>query len=182
MIWAVVARKTQALSNTARRSFDAIIVLGTPADGDGNPTPEMLDRVTEGVREYQRGVAPRLVMTGAAAHNRFIEAEVMRRVAISQGVPPAAVLLEPQALDTIQNACYSERILETHGWRSAEVVSSPAHLARAAMIFSRLPAQWRMHAAPAALSSAAYSSASSLVETIKTARYLLWARWAESCS
>ena len=58
-------------SNTNLTRFDAIIVLGSPADADGNPTPEQLARVTEGVREYERDVAPRLIFTGGPAHNRF---------------------------------------------------------------------------------------------------------------
>ena len=33
------------------------------------------------LREYERGVASHLIVTGAAAHNRFVEAEVMARVA-----------------------------------------------------------------------------------------------------
>ena len=189
LAWAAAARTLAPLSNSNRQSFDAIIVLGTPADSDGNPTPELLDRVTEGVHEYQRGVAPRMVMTGAAAHNRFVEAEVMARVAEAQGVPTSAILQEPLALDTIQNACYSARILESHRWHSAEVVSSSSHLPRAAMIFAHLAAEkpagsfeWRMHAAPDNLTPGYYSSVASVVETLKTARYLVWSRWIESCS
>ena len=63
--------------NTSLTRYDAIIVLGNPADRDGNPKPELLARVTEGVHEYERGVAPRLILTGAAVRNGFIEARVM---------------------------------------------------------------------------------------------------------
>lgn len=182
VIWAIVARITAPRSNTNRQSFDAIIILGTPADSDGNPTPELLDRVTEGVHEYERGVAPRILVSGAAAHNRFVEADVMAGVARSQGVPASAILEEPQALDTIQNACYSTRILKAHGWHSVEVISSAAHLPRAAMIFSRLPVDFHVHAAPANLAPSYYETAATVIETLKTARYLVWSRWTESCS
>jgi len=183
--WAAIARQIAPQSNTARSQFDAIVVLGTPADSDGNPTPEMLDRVTEGVHEYQRGVARRLIVTGAAAHNRFVEAEVMAQVAEAQGVPASEVFEEPRALDTIQNACYSAGILKKHGWHSVEVISSAAHLPRAAMIFERLAGmrrlEWRMHAAPANLTPGAENDAAAVVEVLKTARYLVWARWVEGC-
>jgi len=181
MAWAAVARRIAPRSNTARAQFDAILVLGTPADSDGNPSPKMLDRVTEGVREYRRGVAPRLIVSGAAAHNRFVEADVMARVAEAQGVPASAVIKETRALDTVQNACYSERILTAHGWHSVEVVSSAAHLPRAAMILARLPLQWRVHAAPANLTSTAEGDAAGVVEVLKTVRYLVWARWLDGC-
>jgi uncharacterized SAM-binding protein YcdF (DUF218 family) len=179
---AAIARQMAPVANTSASRFDAIIVLGAPANSDGNPTPDLLARVTEGVREYERGVAPRLILTGGAAHNRFVEARVMARAAQAQGVPPDAILVEPQALDTLQNACFSSRILRQHGWRSAEVVSESAHLPRAGLIFSQLSLDWSTHAAPPLQpESVAYQQARSAVETLKTLRYLVWARWVESC-
>ncbi len=179
---AAIARQLAPSSNTSASRFDAIIVLGTSVDSDGNPTPELLARITEGVREYERGVASHLIFTGGAAHNHFVEANVMARTAQAQGVPASAILVEPKALDTIQNACYSSRILNQHGWRSAEVVSDSAHLPRAGLIFNRLSMDWSTHAAPALQpESAAYQQAKSAVETLKTLRYLVWARWVESC-
>jgi uncharacterized SAM-binding protein YcdF (DUF218 family) len=189
LVWAVAARTLAPRANSSRQSFDAILVLGTPADSDGNPTPELLDRITEGVREYERGVAPRILVSGAAAHNRFVEADVMARVAEAQGVPASVILEEPRALDTIQNACYSAHILESHGWHSVEVVSSASHLPRAAMIFARLSRQkpagaleWAIHAARSDLTPGYYSRAANVVETLKTARYLIWSRWVETCA
>jgi uncharacterized SAM-binding protein YcdF (DUF218 family) len=180
--WAALAREFARASNTNLGRFDAIIVLGYPADSDGNPTPQQLARVTEGVREYMRGVAPRLILTGAGAHNRFVEAETMARVAESEGIPDSAIFMEPRARDTIQNACFSTEIMQAHGWRSAEVVSSAYHLPRAAMIFDRMPIKWRMHGAPPlAPQSPIYSGLLSAAETLKTVRYLIYADWADRC-
>ena len=64
LCWGTAARLLAPTSNTSLTRFDAIIVLGYPADSDGNPTPEQLARVNEGVHEYERGVAPRLIMSG----------------------------------------------------------------------------------------------------------------------
>jgi uncharacterized SAM-binding protein YcdF (DUF218 family) len=182
LCWGAVARLLAPASNTSLTRFDAIIVLGTPADHDGNPSPEMLARVTEGVHEYERGVAPRLILSGAAAHNQFVEARVMAATAHAQGIPESAIFMEPQAMNTIQNACYSARIMKAHGWRSAEVVSSAYHLPRAGMIFSQLPLEWRTRAAPPlAPETAAYPWAVASVETMKTVRYLVWTHWRERC-
>jgi uncharacterized SAM-binding protein YcdF (DUF218 family) len=140
--------RTLPLSNTSTTHFDTLIVLGTPAKKDGTPGPEMRERVLEGVREYRAGVAPRIIMTGGAAHNDYVEAHVMAALAEAQGVPADAVLEEGQARDTIQNAYYSVKIMREHGWHSAEVVSSYSHLPRASLIFAHFPIAWRMHAAP----------------------------------
>jgi uncharacterized SAM-binding protein YcdF (DUF218 family) len=185
--WAAVARSLAPASNTSLTRFDAIIVLGYPADSDGNPKPTQLARVTEAVHEYQRGVAPRLILTGGAAHNRFIEAQVMARSAEAEGIPVSAVFLEPEAMDTIENACYASRIMKAHGWRSAEVVSSDYQLPRAGLIFNALAKDtprlaWSSHAAPPlSPQSSAYQSALQGVELFKTARYLIWARWFDRC-
>ena len=187
LAWAEIARRLAPASNTSLTRFDAIIVLGYPADSDGNPRPTQLARVIEAVHEYQRGVAPRLILTGGAAHNRFIEAQVMARSAEAEGIPDSAVFPEPEARDTIENACYAARIMKAHGWRSAEVVASDYQLPRAGLIFNALakdapPFQWAAHAAPPlSPQSSAYQSALSGVEVLKTARYLIWARWFDRC-
>lgn len=180
--WAFIARQIAPTSNTKLTRFDAIIVLGYKADADGNPTPRMLARISEGVREYERGVAPRLIVTGGAVHNPFVEAQVMARTAEAEGIPASAIVLESQAKDTIQNACYAVRIMKEHGWRSAEIVSSSSHLPRAAMIFDQQPIVWRSHAAPAVEpESPIDSTTATLIETVKTVRYLTYASWADRC-
>ena len=182
LAWAAIARQVAPMSNTKLTRFDAIIVLGYWADSDGNPTPRMLARVSEGVREYERGIAPRLIVTGGAVHNQFVEAQVMARTAEAEGIPGSAIMLETQARDTIENGCYAVRIMKEHGWRSAEVVSSAAHLPRAAMIFDGLPIEWRMHAAPSVEPvSTVDTAAGKFVETLKTVRYLIYASWADRC-
>jgi uncharacterized SAM-binding protein YcdF (DUF218 family) len=180
--WAAIARWLAPTSNTSLTRFDAIIVLGTPADADGNPTPDQLGRVTEAVHEYERGVAPRLILSGGAAYNRFVEARVMSRVAQAEGIPASSIFVEPDSMDTIENACYSMRIMKAHGWRSAEVVSTATHLPRAGLIFNRLPLEWRTHAASSMKpESVSGVSAAVLMETMKTARYLVWTRQSEQC-
>jgi len=178
----VAARLLAPAANTSRTSFDAILVLGSPADSDGNPPPEQLARVTEGVREYERGVAPRILLTGGAVRNRFVEARGMARAAEAQGIPKSAIFLEPEARNTIEKACNATRIMKAHGWRSAEVVSSAYHLPRVGMIFNDLPLEWRTHAAPPlAPESAVYAAVTASTEALKTVRYLIWTRWTERC-
>jgi uncharacterized SAM-binding protein YcdF (DUF218 family) len=181
--WATLARAFAPLGNTSATRFDALIVLGSPADAEGNPTPTQLSRVTEAVHEYERGVATHLILTGGPSHGGFVEAEVMARTAEAQGVPASSIFLEPQALDTIQNACYSVRIMKAHGWRSAEVISNTSHLPRAGLIFSRQPIDWRLHTAPS-LEPEITSPVRAAValEVLKTLRYLVYAQWAEHCA
>jgi DUF218 domain len=54
-----------------------------------------------------------------------------------------------QAQDTIQNIWFSKAIMDAHGWRSAEVVSSPSHLPRTALILEHYTGKdafvWKTH-------------------------------------
>ena len=135
-------------ANTNQTHFDTIIVLGTPANLDGTPSPEQRERTLEGVREFKAGIAPHLIVTGGPAHNQFVEAHVMATLAEAQGVAPDAIIEEGRAQNTIQNIYYSQRIMAAHGWTSAEVVSSPSHLPRAALILKHYSFQWSTHPAP----------------------------------
>jgi uncharacterized SAM-binding protein YcdF (DUF218 family) len=136
------------MNDTQQSQFDVILVLGNPANEDGSISPVAKSRVLEGIRQYQAGAAPRMLLTGGAVKNKFVEAQVMLEFARSQGVPAAALFAEGQSRNTIQNAYYSYQIMQAHDWTSALVVSSPTHVRRASLIFSHYPLAWRMVPAP----------------------------------
>jgi len=182
LAWAALARSLAPTENTSQKQFDVLIVLGQPADDDGNPTPSQLARVNEAVREYERGAAPRMIFTGGAVVNRFAEAQVMARAAEAQGIPAGAILEERQARNTMENACDSLRIMQSHGWQSAEVVTGPDHLPRAAMIFGQLPLKWRMDSAPPVEPEEEWMRMyATSREIAKTVHYLIWSREMEKC-
>ena len=79
------------MSNTSQSSFDVIVVLGSPMRADGSISAVGRSRVLEASRQYRARVAPRLIMSGGPAHNRFVEAEGMARFAELQGVPASAI-------------------------------------------------------------------------------------------
>ena len=54
------------MSDTQQTQFDVILVLGNPANDDGSISPVARSRVLEAIRQYQAGVAPRLLVTGGA--------------------------------------------------------------------------------------------------------------------
>jgi uncharacterized SAM-binding protein YcdF (DUF218 family) len=134
--------------NAKLGTVDTLIVLGCPTKPDGSPTPEQRERVMEGVREFKKGTSNHIIMTGTAAHNRFVEAHAMAMLAEANGVPASAVFEEDQAHDTVQNIYYSDKIMEAKGWRTTEVISSPYHLPRTALILRHYPQlRWETHAA-----------------------------------
>ena len=116
----VITYRTVPDRTTDATHFDTLIVLGSPCEPDGAPSPEQRERVLEGVREMKAGRSDHMIVTGGAAHNRFVEAESMARLAEAQGVPADDVSIEPQARNTIENVFYSYSIMQAHDWKTAE--------------------------------------------------------------
>jgi uncharacterized SAM-binding protein YcdF (DUF218 family) len=107
---------------------DAIVVLGCRG-------PVALRRRLEiGIRLFERGAAPLLVLSGGG-RGPLREAELMRRAAIAHGVPPTAMLVDPVSRDTFENAGETARLLSARGLRSVLLVSDRVHLPRAALLF-----------------------------------------------
>jgi uncharacterized SAM-binding protein YcdF (DUF218 family) len=80
------------------------------------------------------------------------EAEVMKAIAVANGVPAEAILLEESAADTYQNVAFTRRILNDHNWRRILLVSSPYHMRRAVMTWRKVAPEIEVIATPPAAS------------------------------
>jgi uncharacterized SAM-binding protein YcdF (DUF218 family) len=107
---------------------DAIVVLGCRS------STGLMRRVDAGVRLFRAGAAPLLLLSGGGS-GPVSEAEIMRQMVLSRGVPEAALLVEPGSRDTIGNACEAVRLLGARGGHSVLLVSDRVHLPRAALLF-----------------------------------------------
>lgn len=126
--------------------FDTILVLGSPATRYGQPSPEQRVRVAEAVSEFKAGRADHIIFSGGATEKQFVEGRIMADLAREQGVPAAAIVVEGESRNTIQNMYFSDQIMRQAGWTSVEVVSSASHLPRAALILQRYPLKWKEQA------------------------------------
>lgn len=145
---ATIAFRTTPKGTLGPGPADVLVVFGSPVDHTGAPMPMQLWRVDEAVAEYRRGQAPYLLFTGGAAANRFVESQTMSREALRRGVPAGAIFLEPSSTTTLENIRNITSILQAHGWKRAEMISSSEHLPRIAILLRNAPFQWRLHAAP----------------------------------
>lgn len=134
--------------NNNEREVDCLLVLGSPSEIDGTLTETQRWRVDEAVREYRAGRAPRMLITGGVTSRNYAEAETMGNYARSLGIPPAAILEEPHARTTQENIRLSQVLLDAHGWHHVEVISTPEHLPRTALLLEHSDLEWRTHAAP----------------------------------
>jgi uncharacterized SAM-binding protein YcdF (DUF218 family) len=107
---------------------DAIVVLGCRGSS------VLRRRLEVGIRLFEEGAAPLLVLSGGGGRNPP-EAELMRRAALARGLPQAALLVEPVSCNTLENARETAQLLSARGLRSVLLVSDRAHLLRAVVLF-----------------------------------------------
>ena len=89
---------------TASAPADAIVVLGAAVLPNGTPTQAVRGRVRKAVELYHAGYAPTIVMTGGIGASGYSEAATMQALAVAQGVPEAAIVIEGAATRTIESA------------------------------------------------------------------------------
>ena len=116
---------------------DAIVVFAGGVGESGRAGGGFQERVTQAIELYRAGHAPRMVFSSGFVFT-MREAEVMKAVAVANGVPPEAILLEESASNTRENVVFTKRILDEHGWRRVLLVSSPYHMRRALLTWRKL--------------------------------------------
>jgi uncharacterized SAM-binding protein YcdF (DUF218 family) len=118
------------------RQADAIVVFAGGVGESGQAGGGYQERVAQAVDLYRQGFAPHVVISSGFVF-AFKEAEVMRSLAVANGVPDSAIVLELRAANTYQNVIFTRDILEKNGWRRILLVSSPYHMRRAVLTWKK---------------------------------------------
>lgn len=123
------SKKITTLENA--KSFDAecILVLGAKVS-ESKPSAMLQDRLDCAIELYFEKDLP-LIMSGDCSSDEYNEVSVMKDYAIEQGVPPEAILLDPEGYSTFESVT---RLKDTFGFKSAIVVTQRYHLYRALFI------------------------------------------------
>ena len=115
---------------------DAIVVLGGEKLTDGAPDAQdggadARTRVGFGYLLFRAGRAPTVVLSGEG------DAKPMAAILERQGVPPTSLRLETASRTTYENARNTAALLRGEGRRTILLVTSPAHMPRAAASFEK---------------------------------------------
>ena len=109
--------------------YDAVIVPGCPSQEDGSLSPCQMSRAAWAAVLWSRGVARAFIVSGAAVHSRYVEAEALAAGMAALGVPADRIWLEPNALHTDENMYFSLQIARALGFRTLAVASQTGHAA-----------------------------------------------------
>lgn len=124
---------------------EAIVLLGGATRPADPPRPmvdvtEAGDRVFYAAKLYKDGKAPLIIATGGRVNwmgGGTPEAMDMKQLLEFMGVPSEAIILEPEALNTYQNAVNTRQILAQRGINQVLLVTTALHIPRSLAIFKR---------------------------------------------
>lgn len=135
----------QNIPRTQIPNAEAIVVLGGATKSATWPRPtvdlsEAGDRVIYAAQLYFQKKAPIIILSGGRIDWRGSgspESADMATILTSIGVPAAAIIQEPDSLNTYQNAVNVRKILEARRIKKVLLITSAMHTPRSLKIFKR---------------------------------------------
>ncbi len=115
------------LIEISRIDPECIMVLGASVNPDGTPSPMLEDRLETGVELYNRGVAPKLLLTGDDGQIEYNEVQAMKNYAVNAGVPEEDIFLDHAGFSTYDSVYRASYVF---GVGSMVVVTQKYHLHR----------------------------------------------------
>ncbi len=106
----------------------AVVVLGFPTKDDGNPHPIQRFRMETAIRAYLHNDCKRMVISGAAVRNQWVEAETMAKLARAEGIPLKRIVLEKKARNTWENVKFA--LPHVQSFERIFIVSDALHVHR----------------------------------------------------
>jgi len=123
---------------------DAVVVLGGVTDPPVPPRKSVevgpgFDRLLHGMRLLREGRAPYLILSGGTISflvgSDMSEAVQLQTLALEYGIDPETILLEERSRNTYENAVFIRQLLQERGLERVLLVTSAAHMRRAAATF-----------------------------------------------
>ena len=113
---------------------DCILILGAGVK-DGKPKPMLRDRLLTGIELYKSGAAEKIIMSGDHGRADYDEVNVMRAIALEQGVSAEDIFLDHAGFSTYDSVYRAKNIF---GAENIIIVSQKYHLYRALYISEKL--------------------------------------------
>jgi uncharacterized SAM-binding protein YcdF (DUF218 family) len=164
---------------------EAIVILGGATRSASPPRslPDMSDRgdrLLYGVKLYKDGKAPLIILSGGRIQwfgGGASEAQDMAQILELMGISQEAIVLEPNSLNTYENAINTQKILQNKGIKRFLLVTSAFHMPRSLLIFQRLgmkpiPAPTDFLISRQELEETSYSSESKILSLIPDSTHI----------
>ena len=115
--------------------LDCIIVLGCKVKDDGSPSDMLKDRMKRAIELYEKGVAPKILMSGDHGKTNYNEVMTMKQYAIENGVPSEDVFMDHAGFSTYETMYRAKEVFNVE---KAIVVTQDYHMYRSLYIANEL--------------------------------------------
>ncbi len=116
---------------------DVVVVFGGGVGESGSPGKSTIERARYAAELYKNRYANRVIFSSGYIY-KYNDAENMKLLALSVGVPEKDIILEQKANSAYENAKFTKEILDDYNWSSILLVSSPYNMCRASLVFKKL--------------------------------------------
>ena len=116
------------------KDIDCILILGAGIWGD-KPSPMLQDRLEEGIKLYNEGVAPKIIMSGDHGRDEYDEVNIMKEYAINKGIPSEDIFMDHAGFSTYESIYRAKEIFDAD---NIVIVTQEYHLYRALYIADKL--------------------------------------------
>jgi uncharacterized SAM-binding protein YcdF (DUF218 family) len=162
-LWAVASPLRVSASPSAAQ---AVIVFAGGVGESGQAGGGYQERVKQAVDLYRAGLADTMVFSSGFVF-AFREAEIMRELAVANGVDRDAIVLETRAANTYENVVFTRDIARARGWQHVLLVSSPYHMRRALLTWRKAAPDIAVTPAPPAATQFYQHSRGASVDQIR---------------
>lgn len=116
--------KCIAIANQ-KKPYDAIIVPGFPHDS-GKVNMVLSQRIKWAYYLYKNGYAKNIIFSGGAVHSPYVEAEIMKLIALQTGIESNHMFTETKAKHTTENLYYASIMANDLGFKNIAFATEPA--------------------------------------------------------
>ena len=129
-IFMILSTKNKIVKTKDLNDADCILVLGAGIRRN-NPSPMLEDRLKTAIELYNKGVAPKILVSGDHEHNDYDEVNVMKNYLKENGIPSEDIFMDHAGLSTYDSIYRAKKIFKVN---KAVIVTQKYHLYRALYI------------------------------------------------
>ncbi len=118
------------IDNIKNSNYDCIIVLGAGIRNN-KPSPMLEDRLSTALDLYNKGIAPKILVSGDHEYNDYDEVNVMKTYLKENGVPSENIFMDHAGLSTYDSIYRAKKIFKVN---KAIIVTQKYHLYRSLYI------------------------------------------------
>ncbi len=117
------------------KDYDCVIVPGAAVYQNAVPSPMLADRLDIALQIYEKGLAPKILVSGDNGTEEYNEVKVMRDYLVEKGVPREDIFMDYAGFDTYQTIYRARDIFLV---KKAVLVTQDFHLYRGLYIGEKL--------------------------------------------